>query len=67
MFFNTLMTNIRTNVPLNMDAVNKEMASFEWRWTNQHQSFSDVPQGDPLKVVIEIREKYRPLFDISND
>lgn len=67
MFFKTLMTNIRRNAPLNMDAVNKEMASFEWNWTNQHQSFSDVPQGDPLKVVTEIREKYRPLFDISND
>ncbi|MDP4281612.1 MAG: alpha-N-acetylglucosaminidase [Bacteroidota bacterium] len=67
MFFNKLMTNIRTNAPLNMDAMNKEMASFEWKWTNQHQSFRDIPQGDPLKTVTEIHNKYSQLFNISND
>jgi alpha-N-acetylglucosaminidase len=67
MFFDILNTSLKNNVPLDMDLVNKEMASFEWSWTNQQMTFNNKPQGNPLGIVKEIHEKYSPLFDISND
>lgn len=66
-FFNILKTNLKNDIPLDMDSVNKEMASFEWNWTNQQQSFIEKPQGNPLEIVKEIHQKYKPLFSISND
>jgi alpha-N-acetylglucosaminidase len=66
-FFRKLKTNMENNIPLDMDSINKEMASFEWNWTGQQQPLSCEPQGDPLKLVREIHKKYRPLFGISND
>lgn len=65
-FFDILMTSLQNNVALDMDSVDKEMASFEWDWTDQHQEFSDAPCGNPLEIVKEIHEKYLTLFDISN-
>lgn len=65
-FFDILKNDIRNNLPLDMDSVNKKMASFEWNWTNQQQSFSDTPQGDPLEIVKEIHARYKDLFGICN-
>lgn len=65
-FFNILKMSLKNNVPLDMDSVNKEMASFEWNWTNQQQTFNYEPQGNPLEIVKEIHKKYSPLFNISN-
>jgi alpha-N-acetylglucosaminidase len=67
MFFEKLKTNLKNNVPLDMELIDKEMAAFEWDWTDQHQSFSNVPQGNPINLVTEIHTKYSPLFKISND
>jgi hypothetical protein len=49
-----------------MDAINKEMASFEWGWTNQQEPFNAEPQGNPLAIVKEIQKKYSWLFEICN-
>jgi alpha-N-acetylglucosaminidase len=65
-FFDILKKNIRHNITLDMDSVDKEMASFEWNWTNQQQQFINVPQGSPLEIVKEIHNKYSPLFGICN-
>lgn len=67
MFFKILKTNLKNNVPLDMNSINKEMASFEWNWTNQQQHFSNDPQGNPLELVNEIHKKYSHLFNMSND
>jgi alpha-N-acetylglucosaminidase len=66
-FFEKLQLNLKNNVPLNMESINKEMASFEWSWTNQQQPFISNPQGNPLELVREIHKKYGYLFPISND
>lgn len=67
-FFNTLKENLQTgNTELDMNAINKQMAAFEWNWTNQQQTFSNTPQGNALQTVREIYEKYQPLFPIAND
>lgn len=67
MFFGKLQASIKNDVPLDMDSIDKEMASFEWNWTNQQQAFIDKPQGNPLELVTEIHKKYNCLFSISND
>lgn len=66
-FFDILRTSLKNNVALNMDTVNKEMASFEWSWTGQQTEFNYEPQGNPLEIVKEIHKKYSPLFAISNE
>jgi len=66
-FFGILSAGLENNVALNMDSVNKEMASFEWNWTKQQTEFISEPEGNPLEIVQEIHEKYLPLFRISND
>lgn len=65
-FFKILKHNLKNNIPLDMDAIDRDMASFEWKWTNQQSSFNSQPQGDPLKIVKEIHKKYYPLFSICN-
>lgn len=67
MFFDKLKTSLKNGVSLDMDSINKEMASFEWNWTNQQQSFNYVPKGNSLEIVKEIHKKYNPLFIISDD
>jgi alpha-N-acetylglucosaminidase len=67
MFFGKLKTGLKNNIPLDMDSINKEMASFEWNWTDQQQSFGYEPQGNQIGLVREIHKKYRTLFNISND
>lgn len=66
-FFDLLKSNLKHDLPLDMDSFNKEMASFEWNWTGQQTDFTDKPQGDPLRMVQEIHKKYSPLFTICND
>jgi len=39
----------------------------EWNWTDGQHQFSNKPRGNPLELVREIHQKYRPLFNISND
>ena len=58
MFFNKLKSNLRSGTPLDMDQSNREMASFEWKWTGQQQPFNSEPKGNPLGIVREIHKKY---------
>jgi len=67
LFFEKLKANLKSGVPLDMDQNDREMASFEWKWTGQQQNFSKEPQGNPLEIVREIHKKYSLLFKISND
>jgi alpha-N-acetylglucosaminidase len=67
MFFEKLKTSLKDNVPLDMESINKEMATFEWGWTNQQKTFNNQPQGNPLEIIEEIHKKYSPIFNISND
>jgi len=67
MFFGKLRNSIKNNTPLDMDAINKEMASFEWNWTDQQTTFNDKPIGNSLEIVKEIYSRYKPLFSIAND
>jgi alpha-N-acetylglucosaminidase len=67
MFFGKLKTSLKNNIQLDMDSIDKEMASFEWSWTDQQQSFSNEPHGNPIELVTEIHKKYSPLFNNSND
>lgn len=67
MFFGKLRNSIKNNTPLDMDAINKEMASFEWNWTGQQTTFNDKPMGNSLEIVKEIYSTYKPLFSIAND
>ncbi|MCK9220194.1 MAG: alpha-N-acetylglucosaminidase C-terminal domain-containing protein, partial [Bacteroidales bacterium] len=67
MFFGKLKTSLKNNIQLNMDSIDKEMASFEWSWTDQQQSFNNEPHGNPIELVTEIHKKYSPLFNNSND
>ncbi|MEZ4907791.1 MAG: alpha-N-acetylglucosaminidase [Saprospiraceae bacterium] len=48
-FFDILNENIKENKPLEMDSINKDMASFEWNWTNEQTKFNNKPQGNSLK------------------
>ena len=67
MFFDILTHSIETGTPLDPDAIDKEMAAFEWQWTDRQQTFSNIPEGDVLELVKEIHQKYQPLFHISNE
>lgn len=66
-FFDILRASIKTNDTLDLDVIKKDMASFEWGWTNDLTTFDNKPKSSPLKIVKEIHEKYEPLFEISND
>ncbi len=66
-FFDMLRSSIKNDTPLNMEAINKEMAAFEWSWTNQQTAFNAEPQGNPLAIVKELHNKYYPLFGTCND
>lgn len=66
-FFDRLRDNLKTgNTDIDQDAIDKEMAAFEWNWTDQRQQFISTPEGDALELVREIHDKHRPLFDIAN-
>ena len=65
-FFDMLRKSIASNSDLDMDAINKEMAAFEWDWTNQQNTFSAEPRGNPLLIVKEIQQKYNSLFEMCN-
>ncbi len=67
MFFDKLRVSLKNNVPLNMNSIDKEMAHFEWNWTNQRHQLSNEPHGNPLELVREIHKKYSQLFKICND
>ncbi len=67
MFFDILTHSIETGTPLDPDAIDKEMAAFEWQWTDRQQTFNNIPEGDVLELVKEIHQKYQPLFHISNE
>jgi len=67
MFFEKLQTSLNSNTSLDMDNINKEMASFEWNWTNQQEIFNNNPQGNSLEIVNDIYDKYKSLFKICND
>jgi len=58
MFFNKLKANLKSGEPLDMDKSNREMASFEWKWTGQQQDFYSEPKGNPLEIVRLIHKKY---------
>ena len=58
MFFNKLKANLKSGAPLDMDQSNREMASFEWKWTGEQQAFSSEAKGNPLEIVREIHKKY---------
>ena len=66
-FFSLLEKSATDNTPLDMEAVNGEMAAFEWGWTEQQTEFGDTPRGDPLEIVKEVFEKYSTYFEICND
>ena len=66
-FFDILQSSLKENKAIDMKAVNKEMASFEWSWTNLQTHFSDKAQGNSLEIVREIFSKYKPLFEKCND
>lgn len=65
-FFNILRLSLKEDKPLDMKAIDKEMAAFEWDWTNQQTQFVDKPQGNSLKIVKEIYSKYQPIFNMCN-
>lgn len=65
-FFNILLASLKNNAALDIEAVDKEMAEFEWDWTNQSNQFSHEPRGNPLEIVREIHKKNLALFDIAN-
>jgi hypothetical protein len=57
----------KENIPLDMAQSDREMAAFEWAWTNQNMEYKNTSQGDPVKIVREIYAKYLPYFAICND
>jgi len=65
-FFNILRLSLKEDKPLDMTAIDKEMAAFEWDWTCQQTPFADKPQGNSLEIVKEIFAKYQPIFNICN-
>lgn len=66
-FFDILRSNLQQNTTLDMEAIDKEMARFEWGWTDQHATLPDKPHGNPLDIVREIHQKYGQLFESSNE
>jgi len=66
-FFDILRSNLQQNTTLDMEAIDKEMAYFEWGWTDQHATLPDKPHGNPLDIVREIHQKYGQLFESSNE
>ena len=67
LFFKTLNKNLQENIPLDLAQSDREMAAFEWAWTNENLEFRNTPQGDPVKIVREIYATYSPIFKICND
>ena len=67
MFFDILRTSLVENKELDMNDINKEMASFEWKWTDDQSDFLSEPKGNSLEIVRSIHQKYEPLFEISNN
>lgn len=67
MFFEILEQNIETDTPLDLEAIDKEMAAFEWSWTDRQDQFSAVPQGDVLTIVQAIHAKYLSLYLFSDE
>lgn len=67
LFFKTLNKNLQENIPLDLAQSDRDMAAFEWAWTNQNIEYINTPQGDPVKIVQEIYAKYLPYFAVCND
>lgn len=65
-FFDLLRSGLKNDALLNMDSINREMAAFEWDWTDQQKTFSSEPKGNPLEIVKEIHNKYDTLFEITH-
>lgn len=57
-FFAFIETNMQNKKEVDFKAYEKSIKDWEWEWVNSHESYTDQPQGDAVKVACEMFRKY---------
>ena len=48
-----------------MDAFQKDIREWEWKWVNQQKAFPTAPSGSPIQVARELYQKYRSKIEAA--
>ncbi len=57
-FFTFIETNMQNKKDVDFEAYEESIKDWEWEWVNSHESYTDQPQGDAVKVANEMFRKY---------
>ncbi|MDP4186227.1 MAG: alpha-N-acetylglucosaminidase, partial [Bacteroidota bacterium] len=66
MFMDDVIKAVEEHKSFDENAFNESVTSFEWNWVNQHEVYSNKPQGDPIVIANRLYEKYAPLIRVVN-
>ncbi|MGH2644534.1 MAG: alpha-N-acetylglucosaminidase C-terminal domain-containing protein, partial [Chitinophagaceae bacterium] len=68
MFFHEVDSCMKNNKPMNMDAFNKRVKDWEWKWVHEHNKYPIKPSGNPVIIAKEMYNKYIDrIKDIYHD
>ncbi|MEA4937252.1 MAG: alpha-N-acetylglucosaminidase C-terminal domain-containing protein, partial [Paludibacter sp.] len=42
----------------NQKKFDEQMKNWEWKWINSNETYTTLPQGDPVKMANKMHEKY---------
>lgn len=61
-FFTLLGQSLQKNEAPDLSAFEANVKAFEWKWVNGHDKYAARPQGDAVKMVMKLHEKYRKMM-----
>ncbi|MHB8973930.1 MAG: alpha-N-acetylglucosaminidase TIM-barrel domain-containing protein [Pirellulaceae bacterium] len=59
LFLTRLETSLAEGKPLDAEAFERDIRTWEEGWTHETESYADLPAGDPVLVAQEVWAKYR--------
>ncbi|PWS28601.1 alpha-N-acetylglucosaminidase [Pedobacter yonginense] len=62
-FFKTVEDCMTKKVKFDEKLFDETMKKWEWKWVNQHESYSDRPTGDPVSQSQQVYKKYYSQFE----
>jgi alpha-N-acetylglucosaminidase len=62
-FFDMLRLSLQTNIAPDLQAFEKNIRAWEWRWVNEQKTFPIQPVGNSIKKAQQIYRSYRRIID----
>ncbi|MBS1565074.1 MAG: alpha-N-acetylglucosaminidase C-terminal domain-containing protein, partial [Bacteroidetes bacterium] len=62
-FFKFLEQAMQEKKTADLKAFDEQIKAWEWSWVNAHEAYTDQPQGDAVKIALELEQKYGATID----